>query len=314
MAYKLDPQIEAALAGFQSDKSVVQVPRGDWQQLRQTADAVFAAAEAALVMPEGVTVEHRSTQTSTGRTVNMRWYQRQESLPGSAILYVHGGGMIAGSAKGYDGVLAPYVAATGVPMLSVDYGLAPEHSYPAPLDDCLSALIWLLDNASDLGVDSARIAVMGDSAGGGLAAGLAALARDNDISLARQILIYPMLDDRRTEADPAIAPYVTWTADNNWTGWHALLGNCVGGDNVPPLAAPARLENLLGLPATYIEVGDLDIFRDECITFALNLSRAGVPMELHVHSGAPHGFEYCAPNSDVTARAFADRIRVISQI
>jgi acetyl esterase/lipase len=314
MASRLDPQFEASVAQMETYQPFSSVPRGNWQQLRQTADAVFAAAATALALPDAVTVSVRETRSDDGRAVGLRWYQQKAGSSGPAVLYIHGGGMISGSAENYDGVVASYVAATGVPMLSVDYALAPEHPYPVPLEDCAAGLTWLIDNAEGLNVDPARIAVMGDSAGGGLAAGLAAAARDRGIALARQILIYPMLDDRRTEVDPAIAPYATWTADNNWTGWQALLGERIGGDLVPALAAPARLTNFSGLPPTYIEVGDLDIFRDESIAFALNLARAGVPLELHVHSGVPHGFEFLAPQADVTARAMTDRLRTISQL
>lgn len=314
MRHQLDSQISSSLAAMQADQSIVLVPRGNWQQLRESTDTVMSAAAAACPLPDNVTVTVRETRTAGGRRVNMRWYQRDASAPGSAVVYIHGGGMISGSAENYDRVVAQYVSVTGVPMLSVDYALAPEHPHPLPLEDCLSALVWLIDNASGLRIDPTRIAVMGDSAGGGLAAALAAAARDKGIGLARQILIYPMLDDRRTEDDPAIAPFATWTADNNWTGWHALLGDQIGGHDVPALAAPARLTDFAGLPSAYVEVGDLDIFRDESIAFALNLARAGVPLEMHVHGGAPHGFEYLAPDADVTARAMADRWRVISQL
>lgn len=314
MASRLDPQFGSSVAGLAGYQSFVPVPRGNWQKLRQAADAVFAAAEGSLALPESVTVSVQEANSHDGRPVGLRWYQRDAGSPGSAVVYIHGGGMISGSARNYDAVVASYVDATGVPMLSIDYGLAPENPHPGPLEDCLAGLNWLVENASSLNIDPKRIAVMGDSAGGGLAAGLAAAARDKGIALARQILVYPMLDDRCTYDDPTIAPYATWTADNNWTGWHALLGDRVGGDDVPPLAAPARLKNFSGLPSAYIEVGDLDIFRDECIAFGLNLARAGVPLELHVHRGVPHGFEFFAPQADVTARAMADRFRAISQI
>lgn len=314
MRHKLDAQIASSLEAMQIDQPLVQVPRGDWRKLRESADAVYAGASAANPVPNNVTISLRETVAADGRRVSMRWYERSGSFPGSAVVYVHGGGLISGSAENYDWVVARYVSCTGVPMLSVDYALAPEYPYPVPLEDCLAALLWLFDNASCLGIDPSRIAVMGDSAGGGLAAALGVAAREKRIDLARQILIYPMLDDRRTEDDPAIAPFASWTADNNWTGWHALLGDQIGSSSVPSLAAPARLDDFAGLASAYVEVGDLDIFRDESIAFALNLARAGVPLELHVHSGAPHGFEYLSPDADITTRAMADRCRVICQL
>ena len=132
------------------------------------------------------------------------------------------------------------------------------------------------------------------------------------MNLARQILIYPMLDDRNQTADPARAPFLTWTYDNNYTAWHAVLGNQFGTDDVSPVAAPARLTDFAGLAPAYLEVGDLDIFRDETIAYAARLATAGVPIELHVHPGAPHGWERFAPKSDSAQRAMNDRARAIS--
>jgi acetyl esterase/lipase len=210
----------------------------------------------------------------------------------------------------YDLAVRDYVAKSGVPMLMVDYRIAPEHPHPVPVEDCYAALRWLADNAPTLGVDPGRIAVIGDSAGGGLAAGVSLLARDRGgPSIAQQLLIYPMLDDRPHRVDPQLAPFLTWSYDDNVTGWTALLGESVGGDAVSPYAAPARATDLTNLPATYLDVGDLDIFRDEDIVFARRLSDAGVPTELHLHPGCPHAFEALARNADVSQRAIADRIR-----
>jgi acetyl esterase/lipase len=195
-------------------------------------------------------------------------------------------------------------------MLIVDYRIAPEHPHPTPVEDCDAALRWLAANAAALGVDPARIGVMGDSAGGGLAAGVCLLARDRgDPPVAQQLLIYPMLDDRIHTPDTRLLPFLTWTYDDNVTGWAALLGDNAGADAVPPYAAPARATGLTGLPATYIDVGDLDIFRDEDIAYARRLSDAGVPTELHLHPGCPHAFEILARGADVSRRAIGDRIR-----
>jgi acetyl esterase/lipase len=162
-----------------------------------------------------------------------------------------------------------------------------------------------------MGVEPSRIAVMGDSAGGGIAAGVALLARGRGLLFARQILIYPMLDDRNTVPDPALAPFVTWSHDENHTGWSALLGQRTGAEAVPPIAAPSRETDLGGVAPAYLEAGELDILRDKDIDYARRLARAGVPIELHVHPGVPHGFDLIAPEADVTKRAFADRIRVL---
>jgi acetyl esterase/lipase len=202
-----------------------------------------------------------------------------------------------------------------VPFLSVGYRLAPEATSATGLaEDVLTALTWLARHADDLGVDPARAAVMGDSGGGGPTAGAAILARDRNVPLARQILVYPMLDDRNTTPGPIPAAFLTWSYDNNYTGWHALLGDAIGGDTVSPVAAPGRLKDFSGLAPAYIEVGDLDIFRDESIAYAAALAAAGVPVELHVHRGAPHGFERLVPDAGVARRAMADRVRAVAAI
>jgi acetyl esterase/lipase len=203
-----------------------------------------------------------------------------------------------------------YVATSGVPMLVVDYRIAPQHPHPTPVEDCYAALRWLADNAAKLGVDPSRIGVMGDSAGGGLAAGVSLLARDRGgPPIAQQLLVYPMLDDRSHTPDPQLLPFLTWTYDDNVTGWAALLGDSAGTDAVSPYAAPARVTDVSGLPDTYIDVGDLDIFRDEDIAYARRLSDAGVPTELHLHPGCPHAFEALARGADISQRAIGDRVR-----
>jgi acetyl esterase/lipase len=165
---------------------------------------------------------------------------------------------------------------------------------------------------SSLGVDLGRIAAMGG--GGAVVAGAAILARDRGVRLARQILIYPILDDRNQTPDPHIAPFATWSYDGNFTGWSALLGDGLGQDDVSPISAPARLRGFGGLPPIYIETGELDIFRDEDAAFAQAMAKAGVSVELHVHPGAPHGFDRLAPGSQVTLRAKQDRLRTLRSI
>jgi acetyl esterase/lipase len=155
---------------------------------------------------------------------------------------------------------------------------------------------------------------MGDSGGGCPTAGAAILARDRGVPLAMQILVYPMLDDRNTIPGAIPSGVLTWTYDNNYTGWHCLLGDEIGGDNVSPVAAPGRLRDFTGLAPAYIDVGDLDIFRDESIAYAAGLAKAGVPVELHVHPGAPHGFERFVPDAAVAQRAMTDRARAVAVI
>lgn len=263
--------------------------------------------------PDSVRFTDFAAPAPDGAEVLVRWYAPAEgSAAGSAVVYVHGGGMIMGTVDVYHGTVARYVAETGVPMLSVNYRCAPEHPGTGPAEDCYAALAWLVEHAQELGVDPARIAVMGDSGGGGLAAALAIIARDRDVPLALQILIYPMLDDRNVDPDPALVPTAMWTYDDNFTGWDALLGDARGGPSVSPYAAPARLVDAAGLAPAYIEVGELDIFRDESIEYALRLLKVGISSELHVHPGLPHGYDIFAPDTEVVQRIRRDRLRVIA--
>jgi acetyl esterase/lipase len=223
---------------------------------------------------------------------------------------LHGGAFIVRLLPIYDDVMREYTKRSGVPMLLVDYRVAPEHPHPTPVDDCYTALCWLANNAGELGVDPKRIAVMGESAGGGLAAGVALMARDRDgPALAQQLLIYAMLDDRTIGPDPHLpSEYLVFSYDDNRTGWGALLGAAWHGDGVSPYAAPARATDLSGLPETYVDVGDLDILRDENIEYARRLMAAGIPTELHVVPGLPHGFEMAAPDAAATQRVMASRL------
>jgi acetyl esterase/lipase len=231
------------------------------------------------------------------------------------VLYLHGGAMIVGSVPIFDGPVSRYVARSGVSMLSLEYRLAPEHPHPTPVEDAYAGLVWLTGHAAELGIDPSRIAIMGDSAGGGVAAGVAILSRDRKgPALARQLLIYPMLDDRTTTPDPYIAPLAGWSYDDNVTAWNALLGTGHEHREIDPSAAPGRLADATGLPPAYIEVGQLDIFRDEDIRYALTLSGAGVPVELHLHPGVPHEYDAIAFDADVSRRTQSDRDRVLRSL
>jgi acetyl esterase/lipase len=286
-------------------------PRGDAVGLRQATDPLLAAmAEMVPPNPEITRTSHATT-SHDGAEIALHWFTRKGSSPGSGVCYIHGGGMVCGSVDLYVAIIENYVATTGVPMLAVSYRLAPEHPHPTPVEDAFAGLKYLFDNAASLGVDPARIAVMGDSAGGGISAGVALLARERGLALKRQILIYPMLDDRNLEPDPELVPFAGWTYDQNFTGWNALLGDRLGTDAVPESAAPSRAKDLTGIAPAYMECGELDIFRDEDIEYARRIACAGSSIELHIHPGAPHGFERMGAGSDVANRAMDDRYRVL---
>jgi acetyl esterase/lipase len=288
---------------------------GDVQTRRVTLDAMLGYFNnVAQPLADDVTITDHEVTTADGARLLARWYRRSASDTGAAVLYLHGGGMIVGSVPIFDGPVSRYVSRTGVPMLSVQYRLAPEHPHPVPVQDAYAGLTWLAGHAGELGIDPGRIAVMGDSAGGGLAAGTAILSRDRQgPAIAGQLLIYPMLDDRTTP-DPYIAPFAGWSYDDNATGWTALLGAGHEKRDVDPAAAPGRLKDARGLPPTYIEVGQLDVFRDESLRYALTLAHAGVPVELHLHPGVPHEYDAIASGADVSRRAQADRSRVLRSL
>lgn len=210
-----------------------------------------------------------------------------------AILHMHGGGYLIGTADMTDLANRQMAADLGCAIFSVDYRLAPETAHPGPVEDCYAALKWVRDNAARFKVDTTRIGVKGESAGGGLAAALALLARDRgEISLAFQHLIYPMIDDRtciHENPHPFVGEFV-WTRADNRHGWSALLGGAPGDPDVSPYAAAARASDLTGLPPTFISVGALDLFLEEDLDYARRLTRVGVPVELHVYPGAFHGF------------------------
>lgn len=214
---------------------------------------------------------------------------QSELLPG--YLHIHGGGYLFGSPDGSDANNLRLCANLGIVVLSVDYRLAPEHPIPAPLDDCYAALAWFHQNASDIRVDSGRIGIGGESAGGGLAAALALRARDaGEYAICWQQLTYPMLDDRtgdqEHEGDPLVGEFV-WTRHSNQFGWDSYLGNAPR--EAPQV--PARAESLAGLPSTWMFTATLDLFRDENITYAHRLMAAGVSCDLIVYAGACHGFQ-----------------------
>lgn len=224
--------------------------------------------------------------------------------PLPALVHMHGGGYVRGAAQDLEAVHRPLVKALGCALVSIDYRLAPETPFPGAIDDCYAALAWTFRHADALGLDPARIGVMGESAGGGLAAALALLARDRgEYPLAFQYLMYPMLDDRTCVRAPhPQAGEFVWHAANNRFGWTSLLGHAPGGDGVSPYAAAARAERLDRLPPAFIAVGTLDLFVDENLDYAQRLIRAGVPTELHVFPGGVHGFDI-VPDARLSAVA-----------
>ena len=234
------------------------------------------------------------------------------------ILYIHGGGMVLGDAVMRQGIDGARAVDWDCVMVCVDYRLAPETRFPGAVEDCHAALTWMAQNAAELGVDTNRIAVMGDSAGGGLAASLAQLARDRGGPyLAAQILIYPMLDHRTgTDDDPNPNPTTgefAWTRESNRYGWSALRGDYAAADARAGHFSAALAKNLTDLPPAFIATGPLDLFFEEIMDYARRLSRAGVPVELHSYAGAVHGFDIL-PDAAVTKKFRADLDRAARRL
>lgn len=245
-------------------------------------------------LPDAVGVTQVYIPREDGQRIRLRIYTPTAKVsPAPAMVWMHGGGMIIGNPEMSDVFLSRAVVETGMVVVSVDYRLAPDVRFPIPLEDCYAALKWTAASAEPLGIDPNRIAVGGQSAGGGLAASLAQLAHDRgEVRPAFQLLVYPMLDDRSTlKTDIKHPELMTWTQANNRLGWESYLGQAVGAKDTPLHAVPARRDDLSGLPPAWIGVGTLDLFHEEDVAYGERLKAAGVECELVVLSGVYHGFD-----------------------
>ena len=278
------PELRRFLAEF----PVPKVTQDTFRLIRENAVPPVLPAE-----DPGLEVTERIVPGPKGepevRVVVYRPIGITDAMP--AILHIHGGGYVFGAPEGDDEPNRKLCRDLGCVVVSVDYRLSPETAFPGPLEDCYAALAWLSANAAALNVDAGRIAVKGESAGGGLAAGLALLARDRaEIPLLYQCLTYPMIDDRAVHDPHPWTGEFVWYRESNHFGWSAYLGTEPGGPGVSPYAAPARADDLAGLPPTLIVAGALDLFLEEDLEYARRLTRAGVPVELIVYPGVYHGF------------------------
>ncbi len=256
--------------------------------------------------PAGLTVGDVTVPSAPGAPgVRVKLYRPAVlTAPAPALLWMHGGGYVMGAPEQDDRTCLAVADRLGMTVASVDYRLAPEHPFPAALDDARATLSWLVANASGLSVDPGRIAVGGASAGGGLAAALAQRAVDEGVPPAFQLLVYPMLDDRTVLTGRVPTDLRVWTPGSNRFGWTSYLGRPPGGDT-PAYAVPARRPDLAGLPPAWIGVGTEDLFHDEAVAYATRLRAAGVPCELTVVEGAFHGFDAAFPGKPVS-RGFLD--------
>lgn len=236
---------------------------------------------------------------------------------GAPVVYhLHGGGMISGTERtGVAGILREWAVPLGLVVVSAGYRLAPEHPYPAGVEDCYAGLVWVARHAAEVGGDPGRIVVAGGSAGGGLAVAVALMARDRGgPRLAGQLAMCPMVDDRDTFSARQMAGRGLWDRRANGAGWASLLGEARGTERVPPYAAPARAADLSGLPPAYIDAGGAETYRDEAVAYASGLWQAGGDAELHVWSGGFHGFDQIAPDAAVARDAREARVRWLRRI
>jgi acetyl esterase/lipase len=233
-------------------------------------------------------------------------YERADRpRPSGVLVWLHGGGLVMGTAESANDLCGRFASELDIAVVSVDYRLAPEHPFPAGLDDCVAALDWVRTHADELGVDPSRVAVGGDSAGGGLAACAAQVAHDRGLPLRLQLLLYPMLDDRtaaRRDHDGLV-----WSNASNRYSWTAYLGHAPGEPDDRPYAAAARRDDLSGLAPAWIGVGDVDLFHDEDVDYAARLRADSVPCELHVVPGMYHAADRMAPSA-ASMRDLHDRM------
>ena len=295
---RLDPELRSPLLRFRSPSSSPAVVK------------VMRRVLARLPEPTNINFESYAVPGSPGAPDVPVYVYRPEglNLPTAALLDMHGGGYMIGSARTLHATCDRIARELSIIVVNVDYRLAPEAPFPAPLEDCYAALLWMKQQADMLGVDPERIAIMGESAGAGLAASLAQLAHDRgEIEPIFQLLAHPMLDDRTSlKRDHEGRGEFLWAPGSNRLGWTSYLGHPPTIDAAPEYASPARRQNLAGLAPAWIGVGTLDLLYPESKAYAHRLKAAGVPCEFDEVAGAYHGFEGMCPGASVST-AFAAR-------
>jgi acetyl esterase/lipase len=308
-----DPEIQAALIDQRADV----VTTLELEEIATLRARATVPDERALTLDGYFSRSLHVASGSGGTDVELLLLRpRDIAGPVPLIYHLHGGGLVVGTL--YDDVpaLAQLAAKTGCAVASVSYRLAPEHPYPAALDDAYAGLTWIVERAGGLGVDERRVIVAGVSAGGGLAAATALLARSRGgPALAGQMLICPMLDDRNdSHSSQQMAGVGAWDRTANATAWAAYLPGRAGGSDVPALAAPAREADLAGLPPAFIDVGSAETFRDEAVGYAEAIWRSGGQAELHVWPGGSHGFDFMVPGAILSRDARSARSRWLRRI
>ena len=308
MKSRVNPELLTGLEAFQD----LDLQPENMQAIREAMAQMSLPAK----VDESISLKEKMIAGPDNNPIRLRIYRPEsnnESLP--VLLWIHGGGYIIGTADDDDDLCMRFVKEAECAVISVDYRLAPENPYPAPLEDCYAALKWIADNAMTLNIDPNRIGVAGASAGGGLTAALTLLARDRQYpSICFQAPLYPMIDDRNnTPSANEIKEGMIWNQKTNEAGWKMYLGNLYGTNDIPAYAAPARAENYGNLPYTYTCVGQLDPFRSETLTYITKLAEAGVDVEFHLYPGAYHGFEGLNPDADIAVHAVSEYLQAVKK-
>jgi acetyl esterase/lipase len=314
------PPFDAELEPILAQMGETIPPSMDLQRLLQVRSTPRATKAEEMVAGGDLLRDERTVPGLGGDpAIGLSIFKKPSHLPGGpGVYYIHGGGMVNGDRSLIDVVL-PWIEMFDVVVVSVEYRLAPDHPDPAPVRDCYGGLIWTAAHAEELGFDPGCLVIAGMSAGGGLAAGTALMARDRSgPELAAQILICPMLDDRnQTISSHQIQGIGIWDRTSNEAGWTALLGDRRGTDHVSIYAAPARATDLSRLPPAYIDCGSAEVFRDEAVAYASALWAAGGVADLHVWAGGFHGFDMAAPAASVSVaagRTRAEFLRIILRL
>ncbi|KAK4223957.1 Alpha/Beta hydrolase protein [Podospora fimiseda] len=309
----LDRDYQAAIAPYAGYAPPIPSDAGT---LRLQNDMAIQAVMSVFPAPEDSVEETKIPYSSAGAQLQLhKFVPSGNKAGGGCILYIHGGGLVSGSVPLFRKDIIRYAFETGLPIYAPTYRLAPEHPFPAAIEDVYSALEYLRDNAEKEGIDASKMAVMGTSAGGGIGAGVALMARDKGFSppISKLVLIYPMLDDRtKLGPDHPVNEHLTWTTKKNEIGWSSYLGG--DGKEVSEYAAPARAKDVSGLPKTYIDVGGVDLFKDEAIAFAARLVAADVETEFHLYPGVPHGWEWISATAPVTKKAVQNRVWALTNL
>jgi acetyl esterase/lipase len=311
----LDPELAAALELVQADGPISMTADLIAAFRRLTIDN--APTVASLGTDGAVVVEEAAAKTAEGSAMSMLILRPTiaESVA-PAIYHLHGGGMVMGDNRTGVEVPLSWALQFGAVVISAQYRLAPEFPDPTPVEDSYAGLVWVYDHADELGVDRERIIVAGASAGAGLSAGVALMARDRQgPTLAGQVLMCPMLDDRNdSPSSHELIGEGIWDRTSNETGWSALLGERRGGPDVSPYAAPARATDLSDLAPAFIDAGSAELFRDEAVDYAVRMWRCGTQAELHVWPGGFHAFDTIAPQARLSVISARTRSAWVGRI